>query len=232
MMTGKLVMLLTLVVLAPAALGEAGVLVSQAVQSENQAVLILRSNGLTALGPRPDSRSLRLDGLFYETARGRNSLPAQLTAKQKNNELESEVTMTDGRVVRLSLKAGGRDFIVNLSARPDSDIVKWGLAVDAAPDEQYTGLMERIVDGPQQASWAPGIKAAMNLRGQKIDMILKPTTSIYAPFYISSRGYATFVKGNWPGAYDFCFSDPQRVKIEFEGPSFEMKVYTAKDPAT
>ncbi len=231
-MTGKLVTLLTLVVLAPAALGDTGALVSHAVQNENQAVLILRSKSLTPLGLGPDSRWLKLDGLFYETARGRNSLPAQLTAKQKNNELESEVTMTDGRVVRLSLKAGGRDFIVNLSARPDSDIVKWGLAVDAAPDEQYTGLMERIVDGPQQASWAPGIKAAMNLRGQKVDMIVKPTTSVYAPFYLSSRGYATFVKGDWPGAYDFCVSDPRRVKIEFEGPSFEMKVYTADDPVT
>src|SRR5712692_8353875 len=158
MMTGKLVMLLTLVVLAPAALGEAGVLVSQAVQSENQAVLILRSNGLTALGPRPDSRSLRLDGLFYETAHGRTSLPAQLTAKQKNNELESEVPMTDGRVVKLSLKPDGKNFIIRLSAQPDSDIIKWGLAVDAGPDEYFTGLMERVVDGPQQASWAPGIK--------------------------------------------------------------------------
>ena len=45
--------------------------------------------------------------------------------------------------------------------------------------------MERVVDGPQQASWAPGITAAMNLRGRKVDMIVKPTTSIYAPFYLS-----------------------------------------------
>ena len=71
----------------------------------------------------------------------------------------------------------------------------------------------------------------MNLRGQKVEMILKPTTSVYAPFYLSSRGYAVFVKGNWPGGFDFCASDPQRVKIEFEGPSFEMKIYTAADPA-
>jgi len=77
--------------------------------------------------------------------------------------------------------------------------------------------MERVVDGPQAASWAPGRKEAMNLRGQKVEMILKPTTSVYAPFYLSSRGYAVFVKGNWPGYFDFCASDPQRVKIEFEG---------------
>ena len=77
-----------------------------------------------------------------------------------------------------------------------------------------------------------GHQAAMNLRGQKVDMILKPTTSVYAPFYLSSRGYAVFVQGDWPGVFDFCAADPQRVKIEFEGPSFEVKIYTADDPAT
>ena len=53
------------------------------------------------------------------------------------------------------------------------------------------------------ASWAPGIKEAMDLRGQKVEMIIKPTTSVYAPFYLSSRGYAVLVKGNWPGYFDF-----------------------------
>ena len=44
----------------------------------------------------------------------------------------------------------------------------------------------------QAKSWATGIQEAMNLRGQKVDMIIKPTTSIYAPYYLSSRGYAQF----------------------------------------
>jgi alpha-glucosidase (family GH31 glycosyl hydrolase) len=62
-------------------------------------------------------------------------------------------------------------------------------------------------------------------------MILKPTLSVYAPFYLSSRGYAVFVQGDWPGRIDFADSDPANVKIEFEGPSFAMKIYTG-DPAT
>src|SRR5882672_9874200 len=209
MMTRKLVMLLTLVVLAPAALGEAGALVSRTVQDENQAVLILRSNSLAARGV--GGHSLKLDGLFYETLQGRTPLPAKLTANQKNNELGSEVKMADGRVVSLTLKHEGKDFIVRLSAQPDQDITKWGVALDAAEDEYYTGLMERVVDGPQQASWAPGIGKAMNLRGQKVDMIVKPTTSVYAPFYLSSRGYATFVKGTWPGVFDFAATQADRV---------------------
>jgi len=181
-----------------------------------------------------EQRAVELGSLFYETTNGRVRLPPELTAKAKNiggKLWVSETKVSDGRTVNFSMTAEGRDLVVRLSAWPDADIVKWGLAVDAQPDEYFTGLMERVVDGPQQASWKPGIIEALNLRGQKVDMILKPTTSVYAPFYISSSGYAVFVKGNWPGYFDFCASDTNRVKIEFEGPSFEMKIYTAKDPA-
>jgi alpha-D-xyloside xylohydrolase len=180
--------------------------------------------------------TLKLDGFFYETARGRAYLPAELTSKvaeaSADKPFAAQATMPDGRVVKLSVTPEGGHFILKLSAESCTDMVKWGFAIDAHADEYFTGLMERTVDGPQQASWAPGIKPAMNLRGQKVDMILKPTTSVYAPFYISSRGYATFARTDWPGKYDFCVSDPKRVKIEFEGPSLEMKFYTTQEPAT
>jgi alpha-glucosidase (family GH31 glycosyl hydrolase) len=196
--------------------------------------LLLHSRSLVPRGQGAESRALRIDGLFFETEGGRTDLPVQLFAgaqDRKARGLASRARTTDGRVVTLSAIPEGKNFIIRLGAQPDADIVRWGLAVDAADSEYYTGLMERVVDGPQSASWAPALQGAMNLRGQKVDMIIKPTTSVYAPFYLSSRGYAVFVKGNWPGRFDFCVDDPQRVKIEFEGPAFEMKVYTAENPA-
>jgi len=140
--------------------------------------------------------------------------------------------MTDGRVVTVKILPQRDNFLIEFHAVPAIGIIKWGFAVDARADEYFTGLMERVVDGPQAASWAPGIQAAMDLRGQKVDMLVKPTTSIYAPFYLSSRGYGIFVKGTWPGRFDFAVDDPARVKIEFEGPSLELKLYTATNPAT
>ncbi len=220
--------------LMPVMMASASQAMASSQTDTGQAVLELRSKNLMPLGEGPESRSLKIDGLFFETAGARTALPAQLTAGQRNGrnpQAANEARMADGRVVRLSVRPEGKNFILRLSAQPDSDIIKWGLAVDAAGGEYYTGLMERVVDGPQSASWAPGRKEAMNLRGQKVDIIVKPTTSIYAPFYLSSRGYAIFVKGNWPGYFDFCVDHPQRVKVEFEGPSFEMKVYTAGNPA-
>jgi alpha-D-xyloside xylohydrolase len=199
--------------------------------NKNGAVLVLRSNGLK---PTRSGRSLKLDGLFYETANGRIDLPAGLTSPRQGigrTGWSAQARMPDGHVVTVSIEPQGRNFDVSFKATPASDIVRWGLAINAATDEYFTGLMERVVDGPQARSWAPGIQEAMNLRGQKVDMIVKPTTSVYAPYYISSRGYGVFVKGDWPGKFDFVASDSDRVKIEFEGPSFEMKVYTGSDPA-
>jgi alpha-glucosidase (family GH31 glycosyl hydrolase) len=200
------------------------------VESNRSATLVLRSPVLAGSGPA--ERTLKIDDLFFETAKGRVTLPAHFTGDVARNPWSSQWKMDDGRVVDIKVTPRGQNFMIELSAKPDADIVRWGLSVDAREDEYYTGLMERVVDGPQAASWAPGINQAMNLRGQKVDMLVKPTTSIYAPFYLSSRGYAVFVHGTWPGRFDFAADDPKAVKIDFEGPSLKMQVHTAADPAT
>jgi alpha-glucosidase (family GH31 glycosyl hydrolase) len=140
--------------------------------------------------------------------------------------------MSDGRLVRVSVVPQSGAFTIALSAMPNQDIIRWGLSVESLPDEYYTGIMERVVDGPQQASWAPGITTAMNLRGQRVDMLVKPTLSLYAPFFISSRGYSLFASGTWPGLFDFARARPDRVLVELEGPALELKLSTAPDPAT
>ena len=174
----------------------------------------------------------QLGALYYETATGRTRLPSDWLAQMQNHAFfEATTNLPDGHTVSVSLSAEGKNFNLNLSARPADDILKWGMTLDATPEEYFTGLMERVVDGAQAASWAEGITETLNLRGQKVDMILKPTTSVYAPYYISSHGYAVFVRGNWPGFFDFCAGDAGRVKVEFEGPTFAVKIYTADNPA-
>jgi alpha-D-xyloside xylohydrolase len=173
---------------------------------------------------------VRLDGFFYETAQGRTTLPANLTATAQGRNLVAQATMPDGRRVTVTAAPEGRNYRVNLAAVPAEGITKWGFGVEAAADEFFTGLMERVVDGPQQASWRVGITEAMNLRGQKVEMVVKPTTSVYAPFYLSSRGYGILTQSDWPGAYDFASTDKDRVGVVFEGPALAVKVYTADNP--
>ncbi len=199
------------------------------VSSQNgTASLTLPANKLSAAYGKQE---LALSGFFYETAQGRTYLSREFLAKVKKGNQGTAGTMPDGRSIIVTADSDGSDFNISLTADPSDGVTKWGLSIDSAAEEYYTGLMERTIDGPQQASWAPGIMEAMNLRGQKVDMIVKPTTSIYAPFYFSSRGYGVFVKGDWPGVFDLAASDPGKVKIEFEGPKFELKIYTAKNPS-
>jgi len=202
-------------------------------QTLSAPALLLQSKVISPLGSGPDRRALRLDDLFVETEQGRVALPGELIGKpQKDGTMEGQAKLQDGRLIKLTVTPEGDNYTVKLTAEPAIGVVKWGFAIEAGKDEYFTGVMERLVDGPQQLSWAEGRTEVLNLRGQKIDMILKPTLGLYAPFYISSRGYAFFAETDWPGHFDFCDTDPDRVAIEFEGPSFEMKIYTAKDPAT
>ena len=176
--------------------------------------------------------ALHIDGLFYETAAGRTPLPAFTPAAViSTRSWTREATMRDGRTIRVSVTPQSGRFNIALTATPNSDIVRWGFAIETGSNEYFTGLMERVVDGAQALSWAPGITAAMNLHGQKVEMLVKPTTSIYSPFYLSSNGYGLFVKGMWPGTFDFAATQPDHTRIEFEGPMLDFVVYTAGNPA-
>lgn len=107
----------------------------------------------------------------------------------------------------------------------------WFINTKSAPDEYYTGIFERVVDGSQKESWKKGITTALNLRGERVDVKLKPTVSAYAPFYISSENYGVFVKGTWPGVIDFCKSNDKLVQLSFEGPELVFTLMMDENPA-
>src|SRR6185369_11349791 len=97
--------------------------------------------------------TVRLDQFFFETASGRTTLPALPNGVVTVSGRALNQTMTaDGHNIRLSISPQGGNFNISLSATPAADITKWGMAIEAGPDEYFTGLMERVVDGPQQAS--------------------------------------------------------------------------------
>lgn len=99
---------------------------------------------------------------------------------------------------------------------------KWYLNIRSIPDEYFTGIFERVVDGNQRESWKEGITTGLNLHGEVVEMHLKPTVSAYAPFYISSSNYGLFVNSTWPGVYDFCKTVKDVVQISFEGPKLDL----------
>ena len=133
----------------------------------------------------------------------------------------------DERDVTVMITCGQDRHQLAFTADPADDITGWGISVAAEPDEYFTGLMERVVDGPQGDSWKTGITEAMNLRGQTVEMKIKHTVALYAPFFISSRGYGLFTNGTWIGKYTFPPEGQSgTVEIFFEGPVCQYILYT------
>jgi len=169
--------------------------------------------------------------IFFETAEGRQWIRGAPSQVDQSTERFSASWALAGQSVSLVFSRVDTGYHFSFSAEPSEDILSWGFHLSASEEEYFTGLFERVVDGNQKESWKKGIETAMNLRGEEVDMIIKPTLGLYTPFYLSSSHYGLFIKGTWPGHYDFCKSHPGLVKVTFEGDSLEGIIYTAEQPA-
>jgi alpha-glucosidase (family GH31 glycosyl hydrolase) len=153
-----------------------------------------------------------------------------VVSKRESGGLHNEWELGDRRIIIDIIRNGG-DFIFDISAQPDDDIIGWGVNLDGANDEFFTGLFERTAIGKQKKTWEEGIDPGMNMHGLEVEMIIEPTLSLNAPFYISSRGYGMFVHGTWPGKYDFCKEISDLVQVSSEGKNMNFKIYTSDQPA-
>jgi alpha-glucosidase (family GH31 glycosyl hydrolase) len=169
--------------------------------------------------------------IWFETAKGKTTISGKPFSTTTGSDQFSATWKIEGIEVTFAIKGTGGNYHFSFSASPDDDIISVGMNVAASNDEYFTGLFERTVDGNQNESWKEGITTAMNLRGEEVDMFVKPTLSLYTPFYLSSNGYGLFFEGTWPGHYDFCKSDPRRVLISYEGKKLSGIIYASDKPA-
>ena len=148
-----------------------------------------------------------------DTASGRVTLSSEMTAKAKKGEsFLSKMKVSDGRSITLIVGCNGSNFNITLTADRTDDIQKWGLTLESDASEYYTGMMERVVDGPQQASWAPGIHGrAMNLRGPETGHARQADSlAVCAVLFIVAR-LCGLCKGGHGQAFDF----DSHVRIDF-----------------
>jgi len=91
-----------------------------------------------------------------------------------------------------------------------------------APDEAVYGLTERAADsiaffgGPPLGEIVPREVGTLDRRGETIEMLVRPTEALYAPFYVSSAGYGLYVATTAPGSYDVGDSDADVLRWRFE----------------
>ncbi|PPK85897.1 alpha-D-xyloside xylohydrolase [Neolewinella xylanilytica] len=152
------------------------------------------------------------------------------TSQEQTDGVATYTWATDNGNVTMEINSGnGEDLTLRLTT--DSELEghnHWHVNFAADSEEYFTGIFERVVDGDQGESWKDGVSTGLNLRGERVEMHLKPTVSAYAPFYISSSSYGFFAQGTWPGVFDFAKEYPNTVQVSFEGPELEYKLYLGK----
>ncbi len=147
---------------------------------------------------------------------------------------------TDGDAMRLRVAVDGGDSVevtirfltartIEVSIDPgptDEPVEAIGVAWATPPDESFYGLTQRLRDSPPLSHWAdigipydelfPPEAGTLDRRGETVEMYVRPTQSLYAPFYHSSRGYGVAVDGTTPGAFDLAASHDGVAAFRFE----------------
>lgn len=91
--------------------------------------------------------------------------------------------------------------------------------------ELVYGLTERLRDsavmipelhGPLIEDFNPDPVSTLDRRGEIVEMFVRPTIALYAPFYHSSRGYGLWVEGTYPGLFDIGATRADELQFRME----------------
>jgi len=144
---------------------------------------------------RPDGSVDELLALLGE--RTEENVSVYDVATRSGEKVTIAVSTTDDSNFRVSLASS------NMTA------ASVGLCLESG--ELIYGLTERLRDsavlspvlhGPMVEDFSPDAVSSLNRRGEIVEMFVRPTVSLYAPFYHSSRGYGLWVEGSHPGVFD------------------------------
>lgn len=151
--------------------------------------------------------------LFFQTAF------ADLASDYRQPKIKA-----DGELVKVLVKPGESKVVVTGSGKTEqkeTGIIKYTSAsgrmmIPLAQGEAIYGLTERMVSSILLSERALAAVGSLDRRGEKVDMWVQPTYSLYSPFYISSQGYGMFIEGTFPGEYDIGASEADQLMINWE----------------
>jgi len=163
--------------------------------------------------------------LYYVTADGVQYLTEPVEYNQQGGQLDAVYQTTDGRAasVQIARQANG-SWQVAVAFDPSDGITRVGEVLAARPGEHFHGLTERARGNNDEVPRDPSVPVALDRRGERVVMDLNGTISLYAPFYLSSRGYGLYVESTWLGLFDVAQSDRTRMRFVFDGPSLTYHV--------
>lgn len=144
--------------------------------------------------------------------------------------------LADGRLATVRVETrpeGGAGLAFSVDGLAATE--RLGVRFEVGADEGFYGLMERVVQGAQNDSWAKEMTEGLDLRGQRVDLLVLPTIALYAPFFVSSAGYGVRVVSDWPGSYRFGVDAAgaqaaTEVTIEYEGGALPLEIWPGPTP--
>ncbi len=165
-------------------------------------------------------------GLFYEAGDGTHGLGRVVDERGIDRGVQIEVATDEASMARVTLRfLTARTLEVTFEPPGSGALAAVGERWESPQDEVIYGLTERLRDSPLIAPGVVDVPAddikppevgSLDRRGETIEMFVRPTFSLYAPFYQSSRGYGLSVAGTMPGVYDVAHSDARTIRFRFE----------------
>lgn len=165
-------------------------------------------------------------GAFYERGDRAERLGDVTAARTLPDGVELTVATSDGGSARATVRFV-RERTVEVAIAPPSPeaVTALGDRWRSPAGERIYGLTERLRDSP---ALAPGVvdipreeavpveAGSLDRRGERVEMLVRPTTAVYGPFFHSSRGYGLAVAGTAAGFFDLAHDDPELIAFRFE----------------
>ena len=165
-------------------------------------------------------------GLFYERAGATHQLGAVREGITLDDGVRLLVDTDEGMPATVRLRFSTRRALEVTFVPPAPDTVTAiGARLLSPASEHIYGLTERLRDSPPLSPPVIDIPAddivppevgSLDRRGERVEMRVLPTFSVYAPFYQSSLGYGLAVSGTTFGVFDLARSDPGVIRFRFE----------------
>lgn len=188
------------------------------------------------------TREQAAEGLFFERDGVTHHLEAVVRAIPFPEGVDLECRTTAGDIALVSVRFRS-DHRIEVSLSPGGATSQaMGVRFASPRDEKVYGLTERLRDSSLQpgseipvGDIRPAEVGSLDRRGEVVEMFIRPTFSLYAPFYQSSRGYGVAVAGTMPGVYDVAHADPDSIRMRFEvgsDPRFVLNFFVGPEHAT
>jgi alpha-D-xyloside xylohydrolase len=163
-------------------------------------------------------------GAFYERGGQRIDVGAVVTGRSIEAGHAFVVGTSEGRDADVEIRfVTPRTVAITFQPGSPESVAEIGDRFESPSDEAVYGLTERLRDSAPLAGGeipaddvTPPEVGSLNRRGEVVEMFVRPTIALYAPFYHSSRGYGLAVAGTMPGTFDVAKTDPSTISFRFE----------------